>query len=245
MLLGDSRRAKGKKIAALLSAVRGNLEGFRVLDVGCGGGFISEVFRDVVGPEGSVVGVDRVSFLPPESTVQFREMDGAKIPFADKSFDIVLSNHVIAHVGSRDDQISHLRELGRVFRPGGLIYVATPNRWAVMEANLRLPFLSWLPEWLRSPYVRAAGRGAGYDCRPVSKRELFSLAAEAGLNVRDVSDVMLRVHGEMESQGLSRRVILAMPRLLLRAVARAGLVPSFTVLLTPRSIADAVATDTS
>jgi ubiquinone/menaquinone biosynthesis C-methylase UbiE len=50
---------------------------------------------------------------------------GTHLPFADDSFDVVLSNHVIEHV---EDQGEHLKELRRVLREDGICYLATPNK---------------------------------------------------------------------------------------------------------------------
>src|SRR3546814_9833619 len=67
------------------------------------------------------------------------------LPFADDSFDVVLSNHVIEHVGEQPEQLAHLSELRRVLTPGGIGYLAVPNRWMLVEPHYRLAFLSWWP----------------------------------------------------------------------------------------------------
>jgi ubiquinone/menaquinone biosynthesis C-methylase UbiE len=51
---------------------------------------------------------------------------GEALPFADASFDLVLSNEVIEHV--RDDRLA-VAEMARVLRPGGRAVIFCPNRW--------------------------------------------------------------------------------------------------------------------
>jgi hypothetical protein len=68
--------------------------------------------------------------------------DGASLPFADQSFDLVFSNSVIEHVGSRAAQARFAAEIKRV---GKQYWVQTPNRYFPIEQHLWTPFVHWLP----------------------------------------------------------------------------------------------------
>jgi ubiquinone/menaquinone biosynthesis C-methylase UbiE len=68
--------------------------------------------------------------------------DGASLPFADQSFDLVFSNSVIEHVGSRAAQARFAAEIARV---GKQYWVQTPNRFFPIEHHLWTPFVHWLP----------------------------------------------------------------------------------------------------
>jgi hypothetical protein len=68
--------------------------------------------------------------------------DGTSLPFADGSFDLVFSNSVIEHVGSREQQARFAAEVARV---GKQYWVQTPNRYFPIEHHLWTPFLHWLP----------------------------------------------------------------------------------------------------
>jgi len=68
--------------------------------------------------------------------------DGRRLPFADKSFDLVFSNAVIEHVGGIEDQTLMASEIQRV---GKRWFITTPNRWFPFEFHTRMPFYSWLP----------------------------------------------------------------------------------------------------
>ncbi len=68
--------------------------------------------------------------------------DGASLPFADQSFDLVFSNSVIEHVGGRAEQIRFASEVARV---GKQYWVQTPNRHFPIEHHLWTPLIHWLP----------------------------------------------------------------------------------------------------
>ena len=223
-----ARGRKAAKVRALLAEVV-DLQGARVLEVGTGSGAIAASLAEAVGPTGHVEAVDVVDERVVKDGVRFTQVEGTRVPFEDGSFDVVISNHVIEHVGDRAEQLRHLRELRRVLRPGGWAYLAMPNRWRVVEPHFKLPLLSWLPPGLRSGYVRLAGRGERYDCDPMSRRELWALVAEADLEAHDRTVDAVRVVRRVESpKGLSR-VALAAPASLL-ALGR-PLVPTEIALL--------------
>src|SRR5712691_11069440 len=110
----------------------GRLEqGERVADLGCGAGTDSLVAAQMVGPEGAVVGIDmtpqmlrkaRTAAAEMGSTnVEFLEAEAEQLPFADESFDVVVSNGVIDLIPDKDAVFA---ELFRVLRPGGRIQIA-------------------------------------------------------------------------------------------------------------------------
>jgi SAM-dependent methyltransferase len=203
----EARAAKARKIIALLRG-RVPLHGAKVLEVGTGAGIIADSLRDEVGAEGEVWAVDVVDQRLHPDGVSFVPVTGTRLPFPDDSFDLVLSNHVIEHVGNLSNQDDHLREVARVLRPGGSLYLAMPNRWAPVEPHFKLPFLSWLPEGRRSSYVRAMHRGAGYDCRPLTRTELAELFEAHGLEYTDLSRSALDVMRSVEGPSLPGRLLL-------------------------------------
>jgi SAM-dependent methyltransferase len=101
-----------------------------VLDLGCGSGYgaasIGEQAEHVVGVD---VDGDAVAFAQQRysrANVSFSRIEaGKELPFADNSFDVVLSFQVIEHV--RDDG-GYLKEAHRVLRPGGVVVLVTPDR---------------------------------------------------------------------------------------------------------------------
>jgi SAM-dependent methyltransferase len=225
-----SRRRKARKIASILATER-PLAGLRVLDVGTGAGVIAASLAEIVGVRGEVHSVDVVDVRVHTEGYEFHLADGVKLPFPDDSFDIVISNHCIEHTGGRAEQELHVRELGRVLRPGGTGYLAVPNRWGPLEPHFKLPGLSWLPTVsLQSRYVRAARRGERYDCRLLSRAEVGSLFAAAGLDARERTLEAMYVMAEVEEPSRAFRAMLRAPD----AVLRAGLVAVPTIVFTFR-----------
>jgi SAM-dependent methyltransferase len=76
---------------------------------------------------------------------------GQPLPFEDHAFDIVFSNAVLEHVGSRNEQAAFLREIMRV---GKAFFVTTPNRWFPVEHHTGLPLLHFLPASLFRATIR-------------------------------------------------------------------------------------------
>jgi arsenite methyltransferase len=110
----------------------GRLEpGERVLDLGSGAGTDSLVAVQMVGPEGSVTGVDMTPEMLAKAraaaeelgaeNVEFVEADAESLPFPDASFDVVISNGVIDLIPDKDAVFA---ELHRVLEPGGRIQLA-------------------------------------------------------------------------------------------------------------------------
>lgn len=166
-----TRRWKAEKIWQLLD-LDARPGPIRLLEVGTGSGGIAHYFGAHPSGRFSVAAVDVVDNRLAFEGFDFSLVTGTDLPFADGSFDVVLSNHVIEHVGDEAEQLKHLAELRRVLRPGGIGYLAVPNRWMLVEPHFRLAFLSWLPRSWRSPYLRLAGKGRFYDCEPLEMRQL-------------------------------------------------------------------------
>jgi arsenite methyltransferase len=105
--------------------------GERVLDLGSGAGTDSLVAAQMVGEEGSVTGIDmRPQMLAKArnaaaamgvGNVTFAEGEAERLPFADASFDVVVSNGVIDLVPDKDALFA---ELYRVLAPGGRMQIA-------------------------------------------------------------------------------------------------------------------------
>ena len=114
--------------------------GGSVLDAGCGGGGMplsfAEEARQVVGIDLAPRFVDAGHRLATERglrNLHFTRADGQALPFPDASFDMVLSHAVIEHVA---DAARYMRELARVLKPGGTMYLSTAPYLSFAGAHL-------------------------------------------------------------------------------------------------------------
>jgi arsenite methyltransferase len=106
-------------------------EGASVLDLGCGAGTDLLIAAQMVGPTGTVVGVDMTRSMLERAGQSAREMGLANLelyeslveslPLESESVDVVISNGVIDLV---PDKEAVFAEIDRVLRPGGRLQIA-------------------------------------------------------------------------------------------------------------------------
>lgn len=193
----QSRRNKALKIEMLLD-LGGRSGRLRLLEVGTGSGGIAHYFGTHPSLRCEVDAVDVCDNRLLSDGYRFRLVEGTDLPFADGQFDVVLTNHVIEHVGDENAQRRHLAEVRRVMRAGAVGYLAVPNRWMLVEPHYRLAFLSWLPRTWRSPYLRAMRKGNFYDCEPLQMKQLERLLDDAGFVHANLCIEALRATLEIE-----------------------------------------------
>ena len=109
----------------------------RMLDVGCGEGWILELAKkrgwEVYGTEFS----DRAIEICRQKGIKMYEgvLDPAKI--AERDFDVIISSETIEHINNPQQELKSMHQL---LRKGGLIYITTPN------------FNSYLRRWLKDRF---------------------------------------------------------------------------------------------
>jgi glycosyltransferase involved in cell wall biosynthesis/SAM-dependent methyltransferase len=96
-----------------------------ILDLGCGEGQTLkaiENMRCLTFTIGIDMSSERVRVMRAQG-LRGVVADGLKLPFADESVSVVVCRHVIEHV---PDDVALIREIGRILRPQGFLYVETP-----------------------------------------------------------------------------------------------------------------------
>ena len=127
------------------------LQGLSVLDIGCGGGLLSEpvarMGAEVVGadPSEKNIGIASTHAKASGVAVDYRAVTAEQLAEAGEAFDIVLNMEVVEHVA---DVELFMNTCAGMVRPGGLMFVATINR--TMKAAPLAIFaaenvLRWLP----------------------------------------------------------------------------------------------------
>lgn len=226
----ELRRKKAGKIISLIER-RKPLKAASILEIGTGAGVISAELAEAAGPDGDVHSIDTMDTRLEKEGYEFRLTTGVQLPYDDDSFDVVVSNHVIEHVGTRADQQVHLEQIRRILKPDGLGYLATPTRWALIEPHYKVPMLSWPPRSMRDKYVRVARAGKVYNVDPFGPRELERAMSRAGLSNECVTIDALGEMGRIEQPKGAVRVLLAAPPLAQRAVRPA--LPTMVYVVSP------------
>jgi SAM-dependent methyltransferase len=111
--------------------------GQRILDVGCGPGFYVAELLELVGPQGSVVGIDNspqmlaaaARRVEGHSNVAFHQSEATSLPVGDASFDAVVSVQVLEYVV---DVPAALAQMHRVLRTGGRVVLWDVD-WATVS----------------------------------------------------------------------------------------------------------------
>jgi demethylmenaquinone methyltransferase/2-methoxy-6-polyprenyl-1,4-benzoquinol methylase len=127
----------------------------RVLDIGCGTADLSLCFSrlgPVVGcdfcPPMLEVGIQKVARIAHHHPILLLGADALELPFADASFDVVVSAFVLRNLADMD---RGFREMHRVLRPGGVM--------GVLEFGMpRIPILRTLYRWYFLHVLPGLGR---------------------------------------------------------------------------------------
>jgi 2-polyprenyl-6-hydroxyphenyl methylase/3-demethylubiquinone-9 3-methyltransferase len=153
--------------------------GLRILDIGCGGGLLSEPMARL---GATVVGADAaernipVARLHAEQSglaIDYRHTSAEALAAAGEHFDVVLNMEVVEHVA---DPLAYLTACQELLKPGGLMVCSTLNRnpKSFMMAIVGAEYvMRWLP------------KGTHEWSKFITPDELYALIRQAGLDPVD------------------------------------------------------------
>jgi ubiquinone/menaquinone biosynthesis C-methylase UbiE len=164
--------------------------GSRVLDLGCGPGFLTAELARRVGPTGRAVGVDiNERFVTTandrakgQANLRYVHYDGAVLPFDDASLDRAVAKNVLEYV---PDLPGALRELHRVLVPGGRLHTIDSD-WGFVIAE----------PWTRETTERFFAAAAPAFKEPLIGRKLAGALVRAGF-----SNVEVRISAAPDRRG--------------------------------------------
>lgn len=155
------------------------LEGLRLVDIGCGGGLLSEPMARL---GATVVGADAAERNIPVAQIHAREQ-GLEIDYRHTTaealvvggevFDVVLAMEIVEHVADPQAFLATCREL---LRPGGLMITSTLNRTARSFAAA-IVGAEWVMRWLP--------KGTHDWAKFITPEELFEYLKRSGLDPVD------------------------------------------------------------
>jgi SAM-dependent methyltransferase len=172
----------------------------RVLDAGCGGGgtalSLAEESAFAVGLDLEARFAGAGTRLQAEKGIAnaaFVQGDGERLPFRDGTFDLVFSHSVIEHVQAAD---GYLREIHRVLRPGGVLYLSTAPTLSLAGAHLPrllvpIPVHLLLGRRLAFALFRTLARRAPWLLQEPREANTFIALAAEGREKKD--DVLQQV----------------------------------------------------
>jgi 2-polyprenyl-6-hydroxyphenyl methylase/3-demethylubiquinone-9 3-methyltransferase len=123
----------------------------KILDVGCGGGLISEPFArlgaDVTAIDASEknIAVAKIHAEKSGLKIDYRAMAAEELVKSEEKFDVVFALEIIEHVADIENFVKSCTELAK---PNGLLFVATMNRTLKSLALAKIAaeyVLRWLP----------------------------------------------------------------------------------------------------
>ncbi|HEV7275528.1 MAG TPA: bifunctional 2-polyprenyl-6-hydroxyphenol methylase/3-demethylubiquinol 3-O-methyltransferase UbiG [Devosiaceae bacterium] len=164
--------------------LRRPFEGLRILDIGCGGGLLSEPMArlgaEVVGADAAErnIRIAELHAAQSELAVDYRATTAEALAAAGERFDVVLNMEVVEHV---DNVPLYMQSCAELVAPGGLLFTATINRtpraWALAIVGAE-QVLRWLP------------KGTHDYRRFLTPVEIAALVERNGLRVVDRSGVV-------------------------------------------------------
>ncbi|GIH95180.1 class I SAM-dependent methyltransferase [Planobispora siamensis] len=176
LVAGIGFLGRRREIFTRLAALSGVRPGARVLDVGCGTGYLTRILAPVAGPSGHVTGVDPSEAMiaharrraPGNCSYQVGAGQALEVP--DASVDVVVSSLAVHHMPA-DARGTAVREMFRVLKPGGRLLIA----------EFRPPSNHLL--------THLVGALTGPEMRHSPKDLLAGLIPEAGFHVEDEGDL--------------------------------------------------------
>ena len=130
--------------------------GQRVLEIGCGAGDVCQLAAELVGPGGSVLGIDRDPEVLAVARQRARDagldtvrtQQATAADFQDtEGFDAVIGRYVLVH---QEDQVGFLRDAARLTRPGGVIAFHEMNALQGAQSLPRVELWQQVADWIVS-----------------------------------------------------------------------------------------------
>lgn len=201
----------------------GVTNGMRVMEIGCGGGEVTQLLAELVGPSGFVVALDRdqtalatararlrekglnhVQFVSADVAEQFTNLE----TFADESFDVLAGRRVLMYLPSPSDT---LRRLARWLRRDGLVVFEETDPTMIPGRISAMPAHDQATEWCKKMLIAEGANTAMGFWLPTT-------FAQAGLRVKRIRAEAV-IQGQGTQYPLHALLKLMQPRMITAGIA--------------------------
>jgi SAM-dependent methyltransferase len=143
-------------IQAYIKHVKGDKEKLKIMNIGCGTGGTIDMLEKFGIVDNADISDEAIRFMKESGYNRITKVDDIKLPFKDKSYDMVGAFDVLEHI---EDHIGALKEWGRILKDDGAIVITVPAyQWLWTNHDVSL-----------------------YHKRRYTTKRLTEVAAEAGL----------------------------------------------------------------
>jgi ubiquinone/menaquinone biosynthesis C-methylase UbiE len=175
-------------------------DGAIILDVGCGVGYLFfDIIKNYPAIKLNLVGLD-----PSHSNIYWLHYrknethqpdiigflgEAEALPFHDQAFDAVVTSEAIEHIY---DKAEAIRQMYRVLKPGGRLFITTPTRSMVIFWKS----FFWLPQQIRRIFKsrkKPTQGKAAYD-EPLTKKQLKRLLMDTGFRIKHFEQNAIMPH---------------------------------------------------
>lgn len=179
----------------LLDFVKG---GNKILDVGCGNGRLYQLFKDkkviYIGIDNSEKLIEIAKKEWERNKAEFLVADILNLPFENESFNIVASIAVLHHLPGHELRFKALKEISRVLKPGGILFLTIWNLWRLKSLPYVIKYdtlkifkqspLDWHDCWIPEKWIPQK-TGASY-CHAFTQHELKNLLKETDFKILEI-----------------------------------------------------------
>ena len=150
-----SRVKKAQKTLSVLNDYLKETLDLILLDIGSSSGIMTmeyaKQFKKVIGIDIDKRAIEFANKNNKTNNIEYLESPIEDSGLKDETIDVITCSHIYEHVPS---DLVLVDEIYRLLKPGGICYLAAGNKYNIVEAHYKLPFLSYFPKKVADAYIR-------------------------------------------------------------------------------------------
>ncbi|MFH1769745.1 MAG: class I SAM-dependent methyltransferase [Parcubacteria group bacterium] len=145
-----------------------------------------------------------------EIDIEVEKGNAENMPFKNEEFGFINVGEVVEHV---EDPIALFREVYRVLKKNGYVYMSVPNRFSMKDPHYHLYFVNWFPRSMCNTFIGILGKQKGSTKEAGRQRlnemhyytfsKIKKLLRQTGFNVTDIREkkICLKVQNPILQYG--------------------------------------------